>query len=80
MEELTGILRQQAEGTEKYQKSFPYIQARGCLPIEVILGLKQDLSEPFTLLLQTPEMVMSEISTIVITSYSIHYTKLYEFQ
>ncbi len=64
MEGLTGISLLQAEGTEVYRNSQPYTHALTGLPIDVVLGMKPDLPKPFTLLLQTPEMVMGEISTV----------------
>ncbi|WP_319580253.1 response regulator [uncultured Methanospirillum sp.] len=64
MEELTGISRLQAEGTNINHSSLPYIHAQTGLPIEMVLGLRVDLPDPFVLLLQTPGMVMSEISVV----------------
>jgi len=64
MEELTGINQLQAEGTDIYRSSVPYIHAQTGLPIEMVLGLRVALPDPFVLLLQTPGMVMSEISVV----------------
>jgi CheY-like chemotaxis protein len=61
MEKLSGISGLQAEGTDYYRTSYPFSHVTAGLPIDLVLGMTDTLSEPFVLLLQTPDMVMSEI-------------------